>query len=193
LRAQTWSVIAQTAIGDVQMLRTELVVGYLIAGYAAQLVPPGWLSQVLHTVGSVPVIGYLLLLGVGLLIAVVTFVCSMGNVPVARFLASANIPLGANTTFIYGDLLIPPLIAIYRKSFPERITWTFVGLFIAGAMLAGAVMEWAMGNELGGASMGSMVLNDRFTLVANIAALLFLAALALVVFIHRQVPVKSAM
>ncbi len=56
----------------------------------------------------------------------------MGNVPVARFLANAGIPLGANTTFIYGDLLILPLIAIYRKSFPSRVTWTFVGLFTIG-------------------------------------------------------------
>ena len=191
VRAQTWRAIAQTAMGDVQMLRTELVIGYLIAGYAAALVPPGWLSHLLHSVGSVPIVGYLLLLIVGLLIAIVTFVCSMGNVPVARFLASANIPLGANTAFIYGDLLIPPLIAIYRKSFPERVTWTFVGLFTVGAMVAGAVMEWAIGSGLGGASTGSMALSDRFTLVANAAALTFLVTLAIVVFVTRKAPKKA--
>ena len=70
----------------------------------------------------------------------------MGNVPIARFLANAGIPLGANTTFIYGDLLILPLIAIYRKSFPPRVTWVFLALFTAGAMLAGAMMERLIGN-----------------------------------------------
>ena len=116
-----WEAVAATAIADVGMLRTELIVGYLVAGYAAALVPPGWLAAALHAVGAVPYAGYVLLLTVGLLIAVATFICSMGNVPIARFLANAGIPLGANTTFIYGDLLILPLIAIYRKSFPPRV------------------------------------------------------------------------
>ncbi|MGC1380325.1 MAG: permease [Candidatus Baltobacteraceae bacterium] len=184
--AQTWSAVAATALADVRMLRTELIVGYLIAGFAAALVPTQWLADALHAVGAIPYVGYVLLLAVGLLIAVATFVCSMGNVPVARFLADAGIPLGANTTFIYGDLLILPLIAIYRKSFPPRVTWTFVALFTAGAMIAGAIMERVIGNELGGVSMGSMVLNDRFTLVSNLLALAAVAAIAIVAMPRRR-------
>ncbi|HTU70299.1 MAG TPA: permease [Candidatus Baltobacteraceae bacterium] len=176
--------IAQTAIGDVQMLHTELIVGYLIAGFASALIPAAWFAHVLQAVGSVPVIGYVLLLLVGLALAVVTFVCSMGNVPVARFLANARIPLGANTAFIYGDLLIPPLVAIYRKSFPERVTWTFVGLFIVGAMIAGAAMEWAIGNVFGGVTMGSMAINDRFTLVSNVLAIIAVGVIA--AFVTRE-------
>ncbi len=174
-----WGAVAATALADVRMLRTELVVGYLIAGFAAALVPADWLAGVLRAVGAVPYAGYLLLLVVGLLIAIATFVCSMGNVPVARYLANAGIPLGANTTFIYGDLLILPLIAIYRKSFPARITWTFVALFTLGAMLAGAIMEWLIGSTFGGMSMGSMAINDRFTLVSNVVGLAAVAAVAL--------------
>lgn len=176
---QTWREIAATALGDVQMLRTELITGYLIAGFAAALVPTVWLSHALQSVGTVPYFGYVLLLVVGLLIAVVTFVCSMGNVPVARFLATAGIPLGANTAFIYGDLLVPPLIAIYRKSFPPRVTWTFVALFAFGALLAGAVMGATIGNVFGGVSLGSMAFNSGLTLVLNVAAILASLALAL--------------
>ncbi|HVN69031.1 MAG TPA: permease [Candidatus Binatia bacterium] len=183
---RTWDVVASMAWGDVRMLRTELIVGYLIAGFAAALIPPGWLSGALHAVGSVPVIGYVLLLLVGLLIAVATFVCSMGNVPIARYLANAGIPLGANTTFIYGDLLILPMIGIYRKSFPDRITWTFLALFVLGAMLAGAIMEWLIGNTLGGVSMGSMAINDRFTLVSNVVALLAVAAVGIAALAARR-------
>ena len=174
-----WGAVAATAVADVRMLRSELIVGYLIAGFAAALVPPGWLASALHAVGSVPIVGYVLLLIVGLLIAVATFVCSMGNVPIARFLANAGIPLGANTTFIYGDLLILPMIAIYRKSFPPRITWTFVALFTVGAMLAGAIMEKLIGSTFGGVSMGSMALNDRFTLISNLIAIGAVAAVAI--------------
>jgi uncharacterized membrane protein YraQ (UPF0718 family) len=175
----TWAEIAATAMGDVKMLRTEILIGYLIAGFAAALIPPGRLADVLHAVGAVPYIGYVLLLATGLAIACITFVCSMGNVPVARFLAGAGIPLGANTTFIYGDLLIPPLIAIYRKSFPSRIAWTFVALFAIGAMIAGAAMEFLFGNVLGGASMGSMAFNDRFTLYSNVAGIVAIVAVAI--------------
>jgi uncharacterized membrane protein YraQ (UPF0718 family) len=178
-----WNAVAATALADVRMLRTELIVGYLIAGYAAALIPPGWLANALHTVGAVPIVGYVLLLATGLLIAVATFVCSMGNVPVARFLANAGIPLGANTTFIYGDLLILPLIAIYRKSFPPQITTAFVALFAIGAMFAGAVMEKLIGSTLGGAAMGSMAINDRFTLITNIVAI---AAVLVVAIASRR-------
>jgi uncharacterized protein len=160
------------------MLRTELIVGYLIAGFAAALIPPAWLAGVLHAVGAIPLVGYVLLLLAGLLIAVVTFVCSMGNVPVARFLASAGIPLGANTTFIYGDLLVPPLVAIYRKSFPERVTWTFVGLFAFGAMVAGGIMELLIGSAFGGVSMGSMTIMNRFTLISNLVGIAAVIAVA---------------
>ena len=182
-----WDAVAATAIADVRMLRTELIVGYLIAGYAAALVPSSWLAAALHAVGSVPFAGYFLLLVVGLLLAVATFICSMGNVPIARFLANAGIPLGANTTFIYGDLLILPLIAIYRKSFPTRVTWTFVALFVAGAMLAGAIMERLIGSAFGGVAMASMAINDRFTLFSNIIAIAAVIAVTLAVLPRKRI------
>jgi uncharacterized membrane protein YraQ (UPF0718 family) len=174
-----WNAVATTALADVRMLRTELVVGYLIAGYAAALIPPGWLAGALHAVGSVPFAGTVLLLLTGLALAIATFVCSMGNVPVARFLANAGIPLGANTAFIYGDLLILPLIAIYRKSFPPQIATAFVVLFAIGAMFAGAVMEKLIGTTLGGVTMGSMAFNDRLTFILNLIAIAAVLAVAI--------------
>jgi uncharacterized membrane protein YraQ (UPF0718 family) len=183
-----WAAVAATALADVKMLRNELVVGYLVAGFAAALIPSGALAAVLRSIGGVPVVGYVLLLIAGLLIAVMTFVCSMGNVPIARYLAAAGIPLGANTTFIYGDLLIAPLIGIYRKSFPSRIVWTFLGSFIVGALLAGAIMERAIGNGGAVASGASMAMNDRFTLVANLVAV---AAVIAVVVVARIRPKES--
>ena len=173
----TWGAIWRTMLADVAMLRYELLAGYLIAGFAAALVPPQWLTAALGAVRAVPVGGYVLLLLAGLLLAVVTFVCSMGNVPIARFLALAGIPLGANTTFIYGDLLVPPMVAIYRKSFPRELVVAFVVLFVIGALIAGAVMDLVIGRGFGGFSMGSMAVNDRFTLYSNMAAIAVFAAL----------------
>lgn len=146
----TWYEITQRAWGDVQMLRTELLIGYLLAGFAEGLIPKRALASALHTIGGVPVLGYVLLLLLGLAIAVATFVCSMGNVPVAAFLKSAGIPLGANTTYIYGDLLILPLVRIYQRSFPRKLTAAFLALFVLGACVAGALMQAVIGQLPGG-------------------------------------------
>ena len=188
-KRETWREVVAVALGDVAMLRNELIVGYVVAGFAAALVPSEWLAAALRAVGGVPAVGYLLLLLVGLGLAVVTFICSMGNVPIARFLAMAGIPLGANTTFIYGDLLIPPLVGIYRKSFPPKVTWTFLGLFTLGALVAGAVMDLLIGNVFGGMQHGSMELSDRFTLLSNMLGLAAVIVLAVVV---RRGPVRDA-
>ncbi len=182
--AATWKAVLDTFLADVEMLRGELVLGFVVAGFAAALVPPEWLSWVLREVGAVPFAGYPLLLLVGLLLAVVTFVCSMGNVPIARFLAVAGIPLGANTTFIYGDLLIPPLVAIYRKSFPPKLVYAFLGLFVVGALVAGALADLAFGRSFAAMhAMGSMSFSNGFTIVANVIAL---AALVAVIVVGRR-------
>lgn len=180
-RASTWRQIWQTLLGDVGMLRNELILGYTIAGFATAIVPQAWFSAALEAVQRVPLFGYPLVLLAGLLLAVLTFVCSMGNVPVARFLAMAGIPLGANTTFIYGDLLVPPLVGIYRKSFPPKVTWTFVAFFVVGAMLAGATMDALLGH-VSGMSMSNqgMVFNDRFTMVSNVAGIVAIVAVWMV-------------
>ena len=187
---ETWRKALDVALGDVVMLRNELIAGYLVAGFAAALIPAQWFASALHTVAAVPYVGYLCLLVVGLLLAVFSFVCSMGNVPIARYLASAGIPLGANTVFIYGDLLIPPLLGIYRKSFPPKLTWSFVGLFIAGALVAGATMDYLIGNAFGGFHEGSMAFSDRLTLVANIVA--FAVAIAVVATSRTAPSTESA-
>ena len=185
--AATWSAIADTALGDLLMLRNALV-----AGFAAALVPRAWLSGALHAVGAVPAIGYVLVLIAGLLLAVVTFTCSMGNVPIARYLAIAGIPLGANTTFIYGDLLIAPLLGIYRKSFPPRVAWTFIALFTLGALVAGALVDAIVGGAAPEGSMGTPAINDRFTLVANVLALIALAVVVLLARAGRRCAAANA-
>jgi len=191
-RRETWRNVLAVMLADVEMLRSELIIGFCVAGFAAALVPASWLSAGLRAVGSVPYLGYPLLLLAGLALAVVTFVCSMGNVPIARYLALAGIPLGANTTFIYGDLLIPPLVAIYRKSFPPRLVWTFLGLFVAGSLAAGALVDLAIGQRFGESrsmAMGSPSFSDGFTLVSNIVAL---AALGAVVLAARRRTAEAA-
>ncbi len=189
----TWRAVRDVAFADVDMLKGEIVIGFVVAGFAAALVPSAWLSGALHAVGAVPFVGYALLLLVGLALAAATFVCSMGNVPIARYLASAGIPLGANTTFIYGDLLIPPLIAIYRKSFPPKAVWAFLGLFVLGACIAGALMDFLIGNFFGGAATPPMAMDvsDHFTIIANMVGIVALAAVLVAASGSAPTPPRS--
>ncbi|MCL4392792.1 permease [Patescibacteria group bacterium] len=136
-----WKDISQTFISDVLMLKWELLSGFLIAGFAESFIPSSFFANALFFLNNIPVIGYILLLLSGLFIAFITFVCSMGNVPVARYLNISKIPIAANITYIYGDLLILPLISIYRKSYPKRIIFLFLLFFMIGAMVAGFIMQ----------------------------------------------------
>ncbi len=64
----------------------------------------------------------------GVLIAIATFVCSVGNVPLAAVLWSGGISFGGVIAFIFADLLVLPIIAIYRKYYGWNFTHPDVGV-----------------------------------------------------------------
>src|SRR5581483_784311 len=94
---------ASYAVADVKMLRKELVIGYGVAGFIAVYVP--------HTVWNAVFFsghGFLTTLEnalVGPLIAVVSFVCSIGNVPLAAALWNGGLGFGGVISFVFADLI----------------------------------------------------------------------------------------
>jgi uncharacterized membrane protein YraQ (UPF0718 family) len=78
---------------------------------------------------------------VGPLVAVVSFVCSVGNVPLAAVLWNSGISFGGVISFIFADLIVLPIIDIYRRYYTGAIAWFLTWtLFIAMAS-AGLVVE----------------------------------------------------
>ena len=80
---------------------------------------------------------------VGPLIAVLSFVCSIGNVPLAAVLWSGGIGFAGVLSFLFADLIVLPIVAIYRKyygtAFALRITaLMFVTMVVAALLVAGA-------------------------------------------------------
>jgi uncharacterized membrane protein YraQ (UPF0718 family)/YHS domain-containing protein len=132
-----WSDASSYAVADVTMIRKELAIGYLVAGFLAVLVPAHlWNGLFLHGHGTWTVVENAL---VGPLIAVVSWVCSVGNVPLAAALWSGGIGFGGVISFIFADLIAMPLLLIYRKYYGPRLTLRIVALFyiaMAGAGLA---------------------------------------------------------
>jgi uncharacterized membrane protein YraQ (UPF0718 family)/YHS domain-containing protein len=134
-----WSDASSYAVADVKMLRKELVIGYVIAGFLAALVPNHfWNALFLHGHGIWTSLENAL---VGPLIAVISWVCSVGNVPLAAALWSGGISFGGVIAFIFADLIAMPLILIYRKFYGTKLTVRIVALFYVAMAIAGLLTE----------------------------------------------------
>ena len=134
-----WSDAASYAVADVTMLRRELVIGYTIAGFLAVLVPTHvWNVLFIHGHGFWTSLENAL---VGPIIAILSWVCSIGNVPLAAALWSGGISFGGVISFIFADLIAMPLILIYRKFYGRKLTLRLVSLFYVLMATAGLSTE----------------------------------------------------
>ena len=140
-----WSDAASYTVADLTMLRKEMLIGYVVAGFLAILVPSGfWNAVFIHGHGIWTDIENAV---VGPVIALLSFVCSIGNVPLAAALWKGGISFGGVVSFIFADLITLPLVLIYRRYYGTRLTLRLVGLFwavMAGAgLIVGAVFSGA--------------------------------------------------
>jgi uncharacterized membrane protein YraQ (UPF0718 family) len=135
-----WSRVANAFVMDWMMLWKEIGAGFLIAGFLATLVPPAWWHSLFLQSGPAPVrlIENAL---IGPIIAVLSFVCSIGNIPLASLLWSNGISFGGVISFIYGDLIVIPLILIYAKYYGARAASYITVLFYVAMVVAGIVID----------------------------------------------------
>ena len=122
------------------MLWKEIAIGFLLAGFIATLIPPHWWNVLFLTNGP-PWLSLIENCIVGPLIAVASFVCSVGNIPLAAHLWSAGISFGAVISFIFADLIILPLIMIYVKYYGARAAGYIVAVFFLCMVLAGISID----------------------------------------------------
>ncbi|MBW4043320.1 MAG: permease [Acidobacteria bacterium] len=117
----------------------DVVIGVLIAGAFAAWVPRGFLQAVFLT--RDPTLAFVLGPLIGPLIAVVSFVCSVGNVPLAAVLWNGGISFGGVMSFIFADLIIVPILLIYRRYYGTRAAAAIAGTFYLAMAAAGYVVE----------------------------------------------------
>ena len=135
-----FAAMASSFVMDWSMLWKEIVIGFLIAGFLMVLVPSQWWGALFATRGPRPVRLVENCL-VGPLIAMASFVCSIGNIPMASMFWSNGISFGGVVSFIYADLIIFPLIAIYRKYYGAKLATYMTGLFFVCMALSGIVVD----------------------------------------------------
>jgi hypothetical protein len=139
-RKANWHDAAGYTIGDFTMLRTELVVGFLVSGLATAYVPDSfWRGLFLTGHGALSTVENVL---IGPFIALISFVCSVGNVPLAATLWNSGISFGGTISFIYADLIALPLVLIYIKYYGKALALRLVAIFWLVMSLSGLITEY---------------------------------------------------
>jgi uncharacterized membrane protein YraQ (UPF0718 family) len=117
--------------------------GLLIAGALAAWVPQQfWQGFFLQ---GHPVLAKLWGPVVGPVVAILSFVCSVGNVPLAAVLWNGGISFGGVVAFLFADLIVLPILNIYRKYYGLKISVALLAIFYASMAGAALVVEWVFG------------------------------------------------
>jgi uncharacterized protein len=137
--ADAWSDVAHNFRGDWQMLWKEITIGFLLAGFVAQFGNGFFNSLFLQSAPQpLPAIENVI---VGPLIAVLSFVCSVGNVPLAAVLWSGGISFAGVLAFLFADLIVLPILAIYRKYYGMAFTVRITALMLVTMAVAALAVD----------------------------------------------------
>ena len=176
-----FTAISHYFVMDWAAIGKDIVVGLLIAGALAAWVPEAfWQSFFLV---EHPVLAAIWGPLIAPLVSLLSFVCSIGNVPLAAVLWNGGISFGGVASFIFADLIILPILNIYRKYYGVRMTRYLLLTFYLSMVVAGWIVELLFGvlglipNERDAKVMTASV-SWNYTTFLNIA---FLAVTAILV------------
>jgi uncharacterized protein len=143
-RRENWAHVADAFVMDALMLWKEILTGFLIAGLLMVVVPDDWWKNLFISqgAGSVRLVENTI---VGSLIGVASFACSCGNIPLASVLWSGGISFGGVISFIYADLIIIPLILIYRKYYGAKAALYITVVLFVSMVSAGIIVDLLFG------------------------------------------------
>jgi uncharacterized membrane protein YraQ (UPF0718 family) len=121
----------------------DIALGLLIAGALAAWVPDTFWQAFFFS--NDPTLAKIEGPLVGPLVAIFSFVCSVGNVPLAAVLWRGGISFGGVVSFIFADLIILPILDIYRKYYGWKVMWYILVTFYVTMAAAGYVVEFLFG------------------------------------------------
>jgi uncharacterized protein len=174
-----------TAVSHIFVMEWAAVIrdvagGLLIAGAIGAWVPGTFWRHVFLT--GHPIAAKLWGPLIGPVISLLTFVCSIGNVPLAGVLWNGGISFGGVVAFIFADLIIIPILIIYRKYYGTKMMLVILGTFYASMVIAGYIIQFTFG-ALGlvpatrAARVAEHGIQWNYTTVLNILFLVLAAAL----------------
>jgi len=142
-RADAWSDVAHNFRGDWQMLYREITTGFLLAGFIGLLGNGVFNALFIKHAAAVPRAIENVILGP--IVAVLSFVCSVGNVPLAAVLWSGGISFGGVVAFLFADLIVLPIVIAYRKYYGTEFALRITALMFVTMVLAALIIEVVFG------------------------------------------------
>ncbi len=139
LSIDAWSDVAHNFRGDWEMLWREITVGFVIAGFIALLPMTFFNGLFLSHASTAPRLLESVVLGP--VVAALSFVCSVGNVPLAAVLWAGGISFSGVIAFIYADLIIIPIVAIYGRVYGWSLTRKLVVIMFASMVVAALAVD----------------------------------------------------
>jgi hypothetical protein len=139
-----WSDVAHNFRNDWSMVWKEVLVGFLLAGLVGQL-HNGFFNAlfITHAPAGLKLVENAI---VGPIIAVLSFVCSVGNVPLAAVLWSGGISFAGVIAFVFADLIVLPIVQIYRKYYGDAYALRIVALMFVTIVIAALVVDLVFGS-----------------------------------------------
>src|ERR1700722_1079064 len=134
-----WSDVAHNFRNDWSMLYKEIALGFLLAGFVGQL-GDGFFNALFltHAPAAVKLVENVL---IGPVIAMLSFVCSVGNIPLAAGLWSGEVGLACVVPFIFAVLIVLPMVLIYRKYYGTRFALRIVALMFTTIVIAALLVS----------------------------------------------------
>ena len=140
MNPKTLTYVAQSFVMEWSMLWKDLAIGFVVGGLVSAFVPDAaWKVLFLH--GYSPWLAVPLGAVIGPVIAIVTFVCSVGNIPLAAILWGGGASFGGVLGFIYADLIVLPLLDTYRRYFGWRFAAYLFAVLFTTMVLAGIIVD----------------------------------------------------
>lgn len=124
---------------DLSCVWIDIAIGFLIAGILGAFVPMSFWQAFFFKTN--PTLAFIEGPLVGPLVAMLSFVCSVGNVPLAAVLWKGGISFGGVASFIFADLIVLPVLNIYRKYYGWKVMLYILGTFYVTMALAGYIVE----------------------------------------------------
>jgi uncharacterized protein len=177
-----FTVTANYFVMDWAAIWIDIVGGLLIAGALAAWVPESWWQSLFlenhETLAKFwgPLIGPL--------VAILSFVCSIGNVPLAAVLWNGGISFGGVLAFIFADLIVLPILDIYRRYYGWKMAGFLLATFYAAMVGAGLIVEFVFdGLDLIPSERKAKVVEASVTLnYTTVLNIVFLSLAALLVW-----------
>src|SRR2546421_12062581 len=179
---RAFSAISHYFVMDIYSIWVDLTGGFLIAGAVAAWIPNSFWSA--FFLSGHPLLAEIWGPLIGPVISMLSFVCSIGNVPLAAVLWGSGISFGGVISFIFADLLIPPILNIYRKYYGGRVAIYLAVVSYLAMALAGFLISLAF-NALGWVparhafNFAEAAPTWNYTTVLNLVSLVLVAVLVI--------------